>query len=46
LGSVVGVGTIIATLLLDPIIQFYLPHGEKFVNLRVKYEEKVEGFKK
>jgi uncharacterized protein len=40
LGGVVGVGTIIATLLPGPIIQFCLPYGEKFVNLIVNFEDK------
>lgn len=33
LGGVFGIGTILAVLLTGPFIQFFLPHGEKFVNM-------------
>ena len=43
LGGVVGVGTIIATLLPGPFIQFCLPYGEKFVSSIIYNNEKAEG---
>lgn len=39
LGGKIGIGTVIAMLSTGPFIQFYLPYGEKFVNLVVNEKE-------
>ena len=43
LGGILGIGTIISALLIGPFIQFFLPYGEKFVNVIVKNQTDAEN---
>ena len=38
LGGTIGIGTVIAMLLIGPFIQFCLPYGEKYVNFILNRE--------